>query len=31
LGPFTMTLRAYLPTPTLLSGDYRLPPVIAAE
>jgi len=26
-GPFTMTLRAYLPARALLNGDYRLPPV----
>jgi hypothetical protein len=31
LGPFTMTLRAYLPESTFLNGDYRLPPVTAAE
>jgi hypothetical protein len=29
-GPFTMTLRAYLPKPALLNGDYRLPPVMPA-
>ena len=29
-GPFTMTLRAYLPKPELLSGAYRLPPMTAA-
>ena len=28
-GPFTMTLRAYLPKPELLSGAYRLPPMTA--
>jgi hypothetical protein len=28
-GPFTMTLRAYLPKPDLLSGTYRLPPMTA--
>jgi hypothetical protein len=26
-GPFSLTLRAYLPDRPLLSGDYRLPPV----
>lgn len=26
-GPFTMTLRAYLPKPAVLNGNYRLPPV----
>jgi hypothetical protein len=31
LGPFTMTLRAYLPASTFLNGDYRLPPVTPAE
>jgi hypothetical protein len=31
LGPFTMTLRAYLPAPTFLNGDYRLPPVTPGE
>jgi hypothetical protein len=31
LGPFTMTLRAYLPAPTLLNGDYHVPPVAPAE
>ena len=25
-GPFTMTLRAYLPKPEVLNGSYRLPP-----
>jgi len=29
-GPFSLTLRAYLPKPELLSGAYRLPPVTAA-
>lgn len=29
-GPFTMTLRAYLPKQPLLNGDYRLPPMTAA-
>jgi hypothetical protein len=29
-GPFTMTLRAYLPARSLLNGDYRLPPMTAA-
>ncbi len=29
-GPFTMTLRAYLPRNALLSGSYRLPPVTLA-
>jgi hypothetical protein len=29
-GPFTMTLRAYLPGPAVLNGDYRLPPVTLA-
>ena len=29
-GPFTMTLRAYLPGRSLLNGDYRLPPMMAA-
>ena len=29
-GPFTMTLRAYLPKPALLNGDYRLPPMMPA-
>ncbi len=28
-GPFTMTLRAYLPDRSLLNGDYRLPPLSA--
>jgi len=28
-GPFTMTLRAYLPARSLLNGDYKLPPLIA--
>jgi hypothetical protein len=27
-GPFTMTLRAYLPQPAILNGTYRLPPVM---
>jgi hypothetical protein len=27
-GPFTVTLRAYLPAPALLNGDYRLPAVM---
>ena len=26
-GPFTMTLRAYLPGRALLNGDYKLPPM----
>jgi hypothetical protein len=26
-GPFSLTLRAYLPEPDLLQGRYRLPPV----
>jgi hypothetical protein len=30
-GPFTMTLRAYLPARALLLGDYRLPPVTPAK
>ncbi len=29
-GPFTMTLRAYLPKPDVLNGSYRLPRVVAA-
>jgi hypothetical protein len=29
-GPFTLTLRAYLPDPALLSGKYRLPAVTSA-
>jgi hypothetical protein len=29
-GPFTMTLRAYLPARALLNGDYRLPLVVPA-
>jgi hypothetical protein len=29
-GPFTMTLRAYLPARSLLNGDYTLPPMTAA-
>jgi hypothetical protein len=29
-GPFTLTLRAYLPKPPLLNGDYRLPPMTPA-
>ena len=29
-GPFTMTLRAYLPARSLLSGDYKLPPMTSA-
>jgi len=29
-GSFTVTLRAYLPGRSLLSGDYRLPPMTAA-
>jgi hypothetical protein len=29
-GPFTMTLRAYLPARSLLNGDYKLPPMTAA-
>lgn len=28
-GPFTLTLRAYLPKLPLLNGDYRLPPMTA--
>ncbi len=28
-GPFTMTLRAYLPRPALLNGNYRLSPMTA--
>jgi len=27
-GPFALTLRAYLPRPELLSGAYRLPPIV---
>jgi hypothetical protein len=29
-GPFTLTLRAYLPKRALLNGDYRLPPMTQA-
>ncbi len=29
-GPFSLTLRAYLPKPELLGGAYRVPPVMAA-
>jgi hypothetical protein len=29
-GPFTLSLRAYLPRRELLNGSYRLPPIIAA-
>jgi len=29
-GPYTMTLRAYLPKPDLLNGTYLLPPVVPA-
>ncbi|HEY3799705.1 MAG TPA: DUF1254 domain-containing protein [Caulobacteraceae bacterium] len=29
-GPFALFMRAYLPKPELLSGDYRLPPVTLA-
>jgi hypothetical protein len=30
-GSFTMTLRAYLPAPSLLNGDYKLPRVTPAD
>ena len=26
-GPFSLSIRMYLPGPTILSGDYVLPPV----
>ena len=29
-GPWAVTLRAYLPKPELLSGAYRLPPLLKA-
>jgi hypothetical protein len=29
-GPFTMTLRAYLPARSLLNGEYLLPPMTVA-
>jgi len=28
-GPFTMTLRGYLPKPAFFNGEYRLPPIAA--
>jgi hypothetical protein len=27
-GPYSLYMRAYLPKPELLSGDYRLPPLM---
>lgn len=30
-GPFALFMRAYLPRPELLSGEYRLPPIEPAE
>ena len=30
-GPFTMTLRAYLPARSLLNGEYLLPPMTPAS
>jgi hypothetical protein len=29
-GPFTVSVRAYLPRPELMDGRYRLPPIVAA-
>lgn len=30
-GPFALFMRAYLPKPVLLDGNYRLPPICAAK